>query len=288
MIKFTSPTHTLPALLLVILVWGGVPVSAHAQTAFPPDVFRLYALDGGTLSIPDANALSDTDGLPKDLFTELPVPAYLLVYGDTLVLWDAGLPLGHAALPSSNAPSLKDQITALGYSPADVDYVILSHLHFDHAGQIDQFPAAQLVVGGADYDGLSDGTLAHFDSSLLGNFGPDRPAADRGRVRKLHGDVDFFRDGNVRLLALPGHTPGHYSLLLNLPNAGPVLLSGDLYHTRFSRAHGLISDFDAVRAQSRASQERTERILALGGVRLIIAHDPQDAARFPAAPGYLD
>ena len=246
---------------------------------------RVYVLDGGTLTVPNANLLSNADGLPSDLYTDLPVPAFLIVHRDSMLLLDAGLPTSHAALPTSSAPPLRQQIRALGIDPDGISALALSHLHFDHAGQAADFPQARLVVGTADYQAFDDGEAADFDPSLIAPWAPDGPS--EANLQRLRGEVDFYGDGVVRFLSTPGHTPGHYMVRVELPEAGPIYISGDLYHTRFSRAYGLISDFDAVPAQSMASQERAERMLALDGARLIIMHDPADYARLPSPPEYL-
>ena len=277
-------TKTVYAILSAFLLLTG-GLQAQAPDSDAPPLTRVYALNGGTLTVPDANLLSDTDGLPDNLYTDLPVPAFLIVHGDSLLLFDAGLPIGHAALPSSKAPSLREQIRSLGFDPDAISALALSHLHFDHAGQAADFPRARLLVGGADYTAVLNDEADDFDRPMIAPW--DRGGPAEKRVRQLHGDMDLYGDGAVRFVSTPGHTPGHYALRIELAEAGPILLSGDLYHTRFSRAHGLISDFDHNRAASLASQARTERLLALDGARLIIMHDPADYARLPALPGYL-
>ena len=271
------------AVALLSLSLAGLPLVASAQEA-PPDT-RVYVLDGGTLTVPDANLLSDADGLPSDLYVDLPVPAFLIVHGDSMLLLDAGLPTAHDALPASSARPLREQIRALGIDPNAVSALALTHLHFDHAGQAADFPRARLVVGAADYSAFAEGEAEDFDPGLISPWAPDGPAA--ARVQQLRGEVDFYGDGAVRFLSTPGHTPGHYMVRVELADAGPIYLSGDLYHTRFSRAYDLISDFDAVPAQSMASQARAERMMALDGARLIIMHDPDDYARLPSPPEYL-
>src|SRR5688572_8098722 len=57
-----------------------------------------------------------------------------------------------------------------------------------------------------------------------GRFKPEQP------VTKVEGDHDVFGDGSVTILAAPGHTPGHQSLLVKLPKTGALVLSGDAVH----------------------------------------------------------
>ena len=57
-------------------------------------------------------------------------------------------------------------------------------------------------------------------------FKPEHP------VTKIEGDHDVFGDGSAVLLATPGHTPGHQSILLRLARTGPILFTGDAAHFR--------------------------------------------------------
>jgi len=99
-----------------------------------------------------------------------------------------------------------------------LDYVIVSHYHGDHTGQVSQFPASTLLIGKGDWDVVSDpktpvGTSGPFASWVKGE----------SKVEPLTGDRDVFGDGTVVMLNTPGHTPGHHSLLVKLAGMGNVL-----------------------------------------------------------------
>ena len=100
--------------------------------------------------------------------------------------------------------------------PADIKYVAVSHTHPDHIGNVELFPQSMLLVQKAEYE---------WPSPLgVGRFKPEHP------VTKLEGDYDVFGDGSVTIIATPGHTPGHQSLLVKLPKTGALVLSGDAVH----------------------------------------------------------
>jgi glyoxylase-like metal-dependent hydrolase (beta-lactamase superfamily II) len=61
---------------------------------------------------------------------------------------------------------------------------------------------------------------------IAGRFKPEHP------VSKLEGNYDVFGDGSVTILATPGHTPGHQSLLVKLPKTGAIVLSGERFTSR--------------------------------------------------------
>ena len=83
----------------------------------------------------------------------------------------------------------------------------------------------------------------------------------------------------------PGHTIGHCALFVKLADVGPVLLSGDLWHIAESRRRRLMPTFNFDRAQTLASMDKVEALVAETGARVIIQHDPADyefLAGFPA------
>jgi len=89
------------------------------------------------------------------------------------------------------------------------------------------------------------------------------------------------------LLLLPGHTPGHQALQLRLSQAGAVLLSGDLYHSREARRLRRVPKVNVDRAATLASMDRFEAIAAQTHARVVIQHDPRDVALLPHFPAYL-
>jgi N-acyl homoserine lactone hydrolase len=104
----------------------------------------------------------------------------------------------------------------------------------------------------------------------------------------IDGDYDVFGDGTVRILAAPGHTPGHQVLELKLQKTGTVILSGDLYHLRTNREFMRVPVINASRADTLASMNRIETIVKNSKARVIVQHDPQDFLALPKLPAYLD
>ena len=131
--------------------------------------------------------------------------------------------------------SLPAQLRALGVDPSTIGTVVMTHLHFDHAGAISEFPAATFAVDAREWAAAADGSerdgyiRRQFDHGFdwrLVDF--DGPAADSfatfGRA------VDLFGDGSVRLVSTPGHSAGHLSVVLRLRER-EALLCGDAAYT---------------------------------------------------------
>ena len=157
--------------------------------------------------------------------------------------------------------------------PEDVDVVGISHMHGDHTGQAAQFANARLVIGKQDFELLA----REPDDSFKAWRGSGKP------VTLATGDVDIFGDGSVIALHLPGHTPDHLALRLNL-KSGPVLLSGDLYHSTIAREKRSVPPFNTDRAQTLASMDKFEALAKARKAKVVIQHEPNDIAKLPAFP----
>ncbi|MBS0367308.1 MAG: N-acyl homoserine lactonase family protein [Proteobacteria bacterium] len=252
---------------------------------------RLYALDCGHASFTDMGFFSDT-GEYAGQSGAIADPCFLIRHPKGTLLWDTGLGDKLAANPAGLDPepgvhlsvpvTLVGQLAALGLTPADVTYVAFSHFHFDHTGNANLFGASNWIVNKAE---------------LAAALGPNPPSAvdpalisayKTAKTRQIDGDLDVFGDGSVTILKAPGHTPGHQVLELKLAKAGVVVLSGDLYHQRRSRAERLVPPFNSSRADTLASMDRIERIVKNTHARFVIQHDAADFAALPKFPAYLD
>jgi glyoxylase-like metal-dependent hydrolase (beta-lactamase superfamily II) len=245
----------------------------------------LTRLDCGTITFKNFDKFfSDKPGLyaagPRDVTDS----CYLIRHGDDLMLWDTGLPAelkGKTVDMGEMVPhvtrTLVEQLAALDIKPEEIDIVGISHSHSDHTGQAAAFPNAKLVIGTADFD------LAQ-KPGQPGGPNPIAPWAKAGaKVQKVSGDTDVFGDGSVTTLHLPGHTPDHMALLVKLAS-GPVLLTGDLYHSTDARQKRGVPPFNTDRAQTLASMDAFEARAKATGAKVIIQHEPADIAKLPPFP----
>jgi hypothetical protein len=105
-----------------------------------------------------------------------------------------------------------------------------------------------------------------------------------GKIEALAGDKDVFNDGTVVMLNMPGHTPGHHSLLVRLKRMGNVLLSGDLAHLRENYESNGVPAWNFNRADTLASLDRFKQIAKNLKATVIIQHDARDIGKLPAFP----
>jgi glyoxylase-like metal-dependent hydrolase (beta-lactamase superfamily II) len=166
-------------------------------------------------------------------------------------------------------------LARLKLTPANVNYVGISHYHDDHTGQAKDFPGARLLVGTGDWEAIKT------RPEMAARF---KPWTEGGaKVDPIGGDKDVFGDGSVVVLGMPGHTPGHKTLLVRL-KSGPVLLTGDLYHATEQVKNRGVPSFNTNRADTLASMDRFDRIAANLNAKVIIQHEPADIAKLPAFP----
>lgn len=278
---------------------AGQTAPSPGRRAQPPRSVRLYVLDCGMLHVADVGRF----GLkPNEITTtDLSVACFLVTHPKGTLIWDAGAvpdadwkPTGaavahHVVLPDKQERDvtlikpLKAQLAEAGYSPADVTHLALSHYHYDHTANANEFASATWLVRQVERDAM----FAERPPAVtqLSSYA----ALRNSKVLILKSDEhDVFGDGTVVVKAAPGHTPGHQILYVKLAKMGGVVLSGDLYHYSQQRTLDRVTTFDFDQAQTRASRVTIEAFLKKTGAQLWITHDFTANARLKKAPDYYE
>ncbi len=224
------------------IAWEGPSAPLPGAVAQPG--VRLHVFETGKMVIPGWSVWVGGSG--ERLMDQ---PAYLVEhprFGRVMfeaghhseISVDPGRHLGwiHAAglMPMEQAPgqSAPQQLEAAGVDPASVRAIVVSHLHPEHVGAVEEFPRAELVTDRrelehgrrdpdynyvpAEYDGVQRWRGLDFTGTPpFGTF---------------TGSVDLFGDGSVYVVSSPGHTPGHVSMAVRL-ESGWVFLAGDVAWT---------------------------------------------------------
>ena len=240
----------------------------------------LTRLDCGSATIKNFDKFfSDKPGLYESAPREITDSCYLIQHGDQQLVWDTGFPsawkgqthdLGDLTVREDK--TLAEQLAQVGLKPSDIDIVGISHMHSDHTGQAAEMPQAELIIGKGDFDGTN---------GKEDPFGQWRK--DGAKVRAVTADTDIFGDGSVVALHLPGHTTDHLALLVKLAS-GPVLLTGDLYHSREAREKRGVPPFNTSRDQTLQSMDAFEKLAKETGAKAVIQHEPRDIGLLPAFP----
>lgn len=212
-------------------------------------------------------------GEPFDELIRFPIPAYLIEIGDERILVDTGLHPDAAqdaqehyettalsAFELEQQGSLVDQVDV-----RTLTKVILTHLHFDHAGGLALLPTAvPIVIQRREWEAGRD------DEAVTRNFYLPRDYLHiEEQVVLVDGDHDLLGDGSIQLLLTPGHTPGHQSVRVG----SRLVLGGDVTHF----ASGLDDHrFPMFADDHRAQAASAARLKALrdAGATVRPGHDP--------------
>jgi glyoxylase-like metal-dependent hydrolase (beta-lactamase superfamily II) len=285
---------------MIRLAMLGVALAASvtiglAQTAVP---VRLYVFDGGILeSDPGRYRLTKEDVGE----TRLSVACYLVVHPRGLLMWDTcavpdaewtptGQPVATRLVLADGAErrvtiqsSLEAQLKATGRRAAEVNYLALSHYHWDHTANANAFASATWLVPPVEREAM-------FAEKPAGTVRPATYARLRTSksVAVTAAEHDVFGDGTVIMKSAPGHTPGHQVLYVKLPKTGGVLLSGDLYHYPAERTMNRYPTFEFNEEQTRMSRAGVEAFMMRTGAQLWIQHDLTAHAKLRKAPQFYE
>lgn len=230
---------------------------------------RVEMFNVGWMTVPLGIIRSGED---MDKPVRIPVPAYLIETGTECILVDTGLNPGAIAGPDEHygrehafGPFVPEQEASIAdqVDLTTIDRVVLTHLHYDHAGALALIPeSVPLVIQRAEWE------AGHDEGSIARNFYlPQDYAGDRP-LELVDGDHDLLGDGSTRLLLTPGHTPGHQSV-----QVGNLIIGGDVVH--FGPAiddHRFPLFGDDLEAQGRSADRLKE--LRDGGCTVLPGHDP--------------
>src|SRR3954466_16178074 len=269
-----------------------------AATAAPaaPKTPRVYIFDCGVIKGLGVELFGFKPGEvpPRDFF----VPCYLVVHPKGTMMWDVGV-IPDSAFKADGAPAtdgrstvnkpLLPQLAALGYTPADITYLALSHYHGDHVANASLFAGSTWIVQKGDRDPILAPRPAN--PPATGRV-PDAKFFEglaNSKSIVLNGeDHDVFGDGTVVIKFTPGHTPGHQALFLKLPNTGNLLLSGDLYHYPEEITYKKIPSFDTNKEQTARSRAMVEEFVKQNHAQLWIQHDYTAGIKRKIAPQFYD
>jgi N-acyl homoserine lactone hydrolase len=274
---------------VVVACIRGIGISAVPDPQVDSGVDRLYVIDCGDGSGTDESRW--TPGANVGTSVGFPGHCYLIHHTRGWFLWDTGIDDAVAKLPNheevfhewgpGTGPiwrkpiTLAAQLELIDVDPSDIQLMAVSHSHPDHAGNIEMFPNALMLVQRVEYEwaGSRQDTVA---------FNKKHP------VKLVDGDYDVFGDGSLVLLATPGHTPGHQSLLVRLSHTGRVILSGDAVHFQTSFEHRYVPNNNWSKQASLQSMDKIAAIIAKERAQLWINHDQAQSDAQKKLPAYYE
>ena len=277
----------LASISILLAACLALPQSRAAQA---PKSLRLYIFDCGIIHTTNVDAYS----LKKEEVgsTEMAIPCILVAHPKGTLMWDNG-DIPDRAFPPGGGPAtagvvtqakpLLPQLAAIGYTPADITYLAMSHYHGDHMANANSFAGSAWLVRKVERDRMfSDEPIPRSDPANYNLL------KDSKTVIIDKDEYDVFGDGTVIIKSAPGHTPGHQVLFLKLKKTGPIVLSGDLYHYPEERALNRLPVAEFNKEQTAASRAEIDAFLKKTGAQLWIQHDFVGNAKLKKAPEFYE
>jgi glyoxylase-like metal-dependent hydrolase (beta-lactamase superfamily II) len=200
------------------------------------------------------------------------------------------------ALKPVNTPdvAIDTQLQKIGLKPDDITYVVVSHLHLDHGGNVGKFPNSTLVVQKSEIRNAfwpEPGTGGpYMIGDVLPLRSPNTDNPNKNKMIQLEGDLDLFGDGALVVKRWVAHTPGSQMMVVRLKNTGPIILTGDNVYLRENvekntppnivlaySPNGFFTAFEWIR-----------QMMATEKANFFTAHDPDAFKAMKKAPDFYD
>jgi len=280
---------------------------ASTVGAASPEGMRLYAFSSGFLNIDKAALQGGATGK-----IDVPVGFFLIQHPKGNVLFDTGNndkvltdvsywgPL--AAMlqnPANNSTSpdlaIDLQLQKAGFKTSDINFVVLGHMHLDHAGNVGKFPTATIVYQRDEIinafwpkPGFGCCYITSDFAMLRGPQGSNSPNAQR--VLELDGDLDLFGDGSVLIHRLVAHTPGSEEVVVHLPKTGTVVLTSDNLYLMDNLEKDILPNISLAYdpAGMAAGYQWLKFMRDAQGAQIFTAHDPDGFKTRKHSPEYYE
>jgi N-acyl homoserine lactone hydrolase len=283
---------------------GTIGVAATARAESPAGM-QLYAFSSGTMMIGKGFLQNFAPMEPK---IEIPIGFFVIKHPKGNVIFDTGNndkvisdtgywgKLASVFEPKMTASDAMDaQLAKIGMKADDIKYVVVSHMHLDHGGNVGKFPNSTIVIQEDELhfamfpdEPYAAGYIPDDVSVLRSGVGASQPNAMK--MLRLDGDFDLFGDGSLVIHRSPGHTKGTQMLTVRLPKTGPVILTSDAAYFRDNveknqipnivlayDATGIIKGYDWIR-----------RMIATENASYFTSHDPDAWKSVKRAPEFYE
>ena len=273
--------------------------------AVSPAGMQLYAFSSGSMMLGKGFLQNFA---PMDPKIQIPIGFFVIKHPKGNVLFDTGnndklitdstywgklASVFEAKMTPEDAIDV--QLAKIGLKPDDIKYVVVSHMHLDHGGNVAKFPNSTLII---QDDELS---FAMFpDEPFAGGYIPGDAQVLRAPVGsskpslmnmiRLEGDYDIFGDGSIVVHRSRGHTKGSQMLLVRLPQTGATILTADTVYFRENIEKNLMPNL--VLAYDPAGIAKgydwVRRMMATENANFFTAHDPDAYKAMKKAPAFYE
>lgn len=298
-----SLAKSFAALAAVAGICGMTSVAATA--AEPPKEMKLYVFTSQPLDIAKSALSSAVTGNEKFL---IPVAFFLIRHPKGNVLFETGDndkvitdksywgPLAGLLDKGVNPDlAIDTQLAKIGIKPSDINYVILGHMHLDHAGNISKFPTATVIVQRDEIQNAfwpHPGTACCYITADFANLrgGIGNSMASSQPIIELNGDLDLFGDHSIYIHRAVSHTPGTQIAVVRLPKTGTVILTSDLCYQKANLDKDILPSIGLTYDPTGMldGYHYVKRLITEEHADVIFAHDPEVFKEHKHSPEYYD
>jgi 4-pyridoxolactonase len=272
-----------------------MPAVAFGRGEFPMKRTRVALLDGGETSAKEYQIYWN---YPSEAVVSMPTYGVLIDHADGLFLFDTGFDLVHVQTKMGISGALQTpgqtipkQLELLGLRASDINFVVNSHYHFDHCAGNKYCRNATTLCHACELEAAQRPEpfeeRVYSDRSFMGDSsGEPELEIYTPHFETLRGDQQIAT--GLHLFETPGHTPGHYSLLVELSGRRPMLFSGDACYSR----KGLdlmkmpASHVDPVKGYK--SLQRLKDLAAQHDAEIFFSHDYELYPTYRKAPAWYE
>ena len=283
------------AVVVVLGILVLAPALSVAQQR--PTGMRLYVFTSGSLG-----------GFPKGALQIggqgnidwAPVGFYVIKHPKGNVIFDTGNndktitnadgwwgPLAKGfGLKMTQNDAMPAQLAKIGLKPADIKYVVLGHMHLDHAGNMSQFPNATFVIQNDELKAAWWPDPGYSIYYIPGDFSESK----NYNIVRLNGDLDLFDDRSIEIRRAPGHTPGSQFAVVRLAKTGTVVLTSDVVYLKESLEKNLIPPIPGTWSPQGMYEgyQRVRHVRDAEGAAIFFAHDPEVFKATKQAPDFYE
>jgi len=282
------------AVVLIVLLAVAAVIPADAQA---PAGTKLYVFSSGSLG-----------GFPKGALQIggqgnidwAPVAFYVITHPKGNVIFDTGnndktitnadgwwgpLAKGFGLKMTAN-DAMDAQLAKIGLKTSDIKYVVLGHMHLDHAGNMQKFPNATFVIQNDEAKAAWWPDVGYSIYYIPGDFSESK----NYKYIRLDGNLDLFNDRSIEIVRAPGHTPGSQFAVVRLPKTGTVILTSDVVYLKESLEKNLIPPIPGTWSPQSMyeSYQKVRHYRDAENASVFYGHDPEVFKATKQAPAYYE
>ena len=267
-------------------------------------MLKVYVLDTGVLKTDKNNVIAGatmctrTSPVVQHEFYEMPVMSVLIQHDKGYLLFDTGrnmhsMEKGYWDEEIQNIYELKQsieqnieiQLAMCGVRKEEITTIVLSHMHFDHTGNLKLFKNAKVYAPKADVEFAKAAFAAGDKTAAFGYHKADLALP----INYTLVDKDFELFPGIEVVSLPGHAPGVLGLVVHLEKEGTLIFPMDAVYAKEiygppAKASGLVFN----RTQYFASIEKVRALAEKYRAKVIPAHDKDVFKSLKKAPKYYE